>query len=269
MKITGGTKKAISLLEKLQQQGDLIDVYSKSFFDRLPSAQDKQKSEHHREDFEYLLENYENDIQSDKKPLGHLLFINTSHLRPDLKNLLTQLYKPFANFLGLRIRNPDFIIINLFTKQVLCIGLGRKNRIFAFDAVTEEQVNVFGLLGGQQTSFDRDYVNRFTEHDVSEFVSDLTHSLYRLGLAMYNYDSTIADQEQLEYTLYSGPNENGFYQLKGLDDEILDDEEYSKEEVVKLIDEIKGYQREEDESMEVINLFFPECYQGDLNTGAY
>ena len=40
MKITGGTKKAIALLEELQQEGHLVDVYSKSFFDRLPSIKD-------------------------------------------------------------------------------------------------------------------------------------------------------------------------------------------------------------------------------------
>jgi hypothetical protein len=268
MKITGGTKKAIALLEELQQAGYLIDVYSKSFFDRQPTAKDVPNAEYNQEDFEYLLKHYENDPHSKEKPVGHLFFINVSVLRPELKNVLIELYEPFASYLNSENLNPDFIIVNLFTKQVLCFGLGRKNRIFSFDAVTGKTVNAFGLLGGSNPAEDIDYMDRFTQHDVYDFVSDLAHALHKLGLAMYNYDST-PDQDKLEHALDSGPNQHGVYQLKGLDGEILDDDEYSKEEIIELLEQIIVSEKEEDDSMKMINIFFPECYQGDLNTGAY
>jgi hypothetical protein len=267
MKITGGTKKAIVLLAKLQQEGDLVDVYSKSFFNRLPSIKDDPNAEYNQEDFEYLLKQYENNTDSEYKPVGHLLFINVSDLKPELKNVLIELYEPFANYLNSGKHNPDFIIVNLFTKQVLCFGLGRKNRIFFFDAVTGKTVNAFRLLGGQNPAEDIEYMDRFTQHDVYEFVSDLAHALYKLGVAMYNFDSA-PDQDKLEHALDLGPNQFGVYQLMSSRGEILDDE-YSKEEIVELLEQIIVSEKEEEDSMKVINIFFPECYQGDLNTGDY
>jgi hypothetical protein len=268
MKITGGTIKTIALLRELEQAGYLIDVYSKSFFERQPSIKDVPNAEYHQEDFEHLLEHYENDPDSEEKPVGHLFFINVSVLRPELKNVLIELYEPFASYLNSGKHNPDFIIVNLFTRQVLCFGLGRRNRIFSFDAVSGKTVNAFGLLGGPNPAEDIEYMDRFIQHDVYDFVSDLAHALYKLGLAMFNYDSK-PDQDKLEYTLNSGPNQHGVYQLKSLDGEILDDDEYSKEEIIYFLEQIIVSEKEEDDSMKMINIFFPECYQGDLNTGDY
>ncbi len=269
MKITGGTKKAIALFSKFQQDGNLIDVYSKSFFDRQPSVKDDPYAPFSQEGYQYVLDEYENNLDSNEKPVGHLLFINVDSLNDDLRKALIEVYKPLANLIDAGKHNPDFLIINLFTKQVLCIGLGRKNRLFSIDAATGKTVNAFGLLGLTSTEEDVGYIDRFTQHDVYECVSDLVHALYKLGLAMYNNDGMMANQEQIEYTLDSGPNQLGVYQLKSTEDEILDDEEYSKEQLVGLLNEINEYQAEEDNSMKTINIFFPDCYQGDLNTGDY
>ena len=256
MKITGGTKKAIALLKELQQEGHLVDVYSKSFFDRLPSIKDDPQAVFRKELYK------------------DLLLVYVDGLNSDLRKALIEVYEPLANLIDAGAHNPDFLIINLFTKQVLCIALGKKNRLFAIDAQTGQTVNTFGLLSGLHAAGligkeDGGYMDRFTQHDVYEFTSDLVHALHKLGVAMFNYDSTIADQYELEHTLASGPNHDGFYQLKSLNNEILDDEEYSKEDIVGLLEEIIGYQKDEEDSMKLINIFFPECYQGDLNTGNY
>jgi hypothetical protein len=274
MKITGGTQRAIALLAKLQQQGHLVDVYSQSFFDRQPSIKDDPKVVFRKELYKDLFVDFEDNIDSDQKPLGHLLLVYVDGLNSDLRKALIEVYEPLENLIDAGTHNPDFLIINLFTKQVLCIALGKKNRLFAIDAQTGETVNTFGLLSGLHASGliakeDGGYMDRFTQHDVYEFTSDLVHALHKLGVAMFNYDSTIADQYELEHTLASGPNHDGFYQLKSLNNEILDDEEYSKEDIVELLEEIIGYQKDEEDSMKLINIFFPECYQGDLNTGDY
>jgi hypothetical protein len=78
-----------------------------------------------------------------------------------------------------------------------------------------------------------------------------------------------AYEEYIEQTLHSGPNENGFYQLKNWEDEILDVEEYTKEQIVELLKESKGYQAEIDDALRMINIFFPQCERGELNTGDY
>jgi hypothetical protein len=274
MKITGGTKTAIALLEKLQQEGDLVDVYSKSFFDRQPSANDSASVEYTKEDFEYLLGQFENNIENDLKPIGHLLFVHIDAYKVDLRKDLINVYKPLGKLMDVGKHDPDFLIINLFTQQVLCVGLGRKNRLFVIDAATDETVNAFGLLsglhaGGLTVDKDFGYMDLFTQHDVYECTSDLIHAVHKLGVALFRYDSIEANEEYIEHTLDSGPNESGIYKLKNWENEILDEEEYSRDQIVELLKESKGYQAEIDDALRVINLFFPQCERGELNTGDY
>jgi hypothetical protein len=80
VKIIGGTKTAIALFEKLQQEGDLVDVYSKSFFDRQPSVKDDPNAAFSKEGFEWLVNEYENDPDTDYKPVGHPLDICCSFI---------------------------------------------------------------------------------------------------------------------------------------------------------------------------------------------
>jgi len=274
MKITGGTKAVMSLLDKLQQDGDLVDVYSKSFFNRQPSIKDDPNVFIRKELYEVLLNEYENNLDSDQKPLGHLLFVHIDDYKKEVQKELIGIYKPLVNLIDAGKHNPDFLIINLFTQQILCVGLGRKNRLFVIDAATEENVNAFGLLsgvhaGGLSAGEDHGYMDRFTQHDVYECASDLIHAVHKLGEAMFRYDSMEANEEYLEYTLDSGPNERGNYQLKNWEDEVLDDEEYSREQIVELLKESKSYQAEIDNALKVINVFFPHCNRGELNTGDY
>jgi hypothetical protein len=273
MKITGGIKRAIALLDKLQHEGHLVDVYSKSFFDRLPSIKDDPQAFFRKELYKDLFVDFEDNINSDQKPLGHLLLVYVDGLNSDLRKELIEVYEPLAKLIDAGKHNPDFLIINLFTQQVLCIGLGRKNRLFVIDAVTGANVNAFGLLGGinpggLMTGEDHGYMDRLTQHDVYECVSDLIHAVDKLGVAMFNYDST-PDQDKLENILNSGPDQHGVYQLRSLDGEILENDEYSKEEIIYLLEQIIVSEKEEEDSMKIINIFFPECYQGDLNTGDY
>lgn len=274
MKIIKGTQKAQELLSKLADQGDLVDVYSKSFFDRQPSFKDDQYAAFNREGFDYLFEEYEDNPENDINPLGHLLFVHVDDYKKDIRKSLVELYEPLASLIDSEKHNPDFLLINLYTKQVLCIGLGRKNRLFMIDAATGKSVNAFGLLGRSISSDlmfgeDSDYMARFIEHDIYESVSDFVNAVYELGVAMYSYDNMAGSLEEIEHTVNSGPNENGVYQLKNWDNEIIDEEEYSKEQMDAMLNEINEYQAQEDESMKIINIFFPQCERGELNTGDY
>lgn len=272
MKSTGGTKQAIALLEKLQQHGDLVDVYSKAFFDRQPSANEDPNAAFSKEDFECLVNEYENAPDSDCKPVGHLLFVYVDDCNEEIKKELIDVYKPLAKLIGDN-HNPDFLIINLFTQQVLCIGLGRKNRLFAIDAATGKNVNAFGLLGGihpggLMTGEDHGYMNRFTQHDVYECVSDLTNAVYELGVALFAHAGMEASTEEIEQSIDLGPKENDVYQLVSCGVSI-NDEGFTKEELVQMLEEANGYLDDIDKSMEMINLFFPGCNVYDLNTEDY
>lgn len=274
MKISKVNDVAQTLLERLAAEGDLVDVYSNSFFDRQPSAKDDPFAPFSKEGFEYILEEHEFNSDSDVKPVGHLLFINVDQYKTELRKSLVDLFKPLSNLIDAGKHDPDFLILNLFTRQMLCVGLGRKNRLFAIDATTGKSINVFGLLHGVHgdgiaPAESDHYIGRFTEHDVYEAVSDLVHALHNLGVAMYDYDGMLANHEQIEYSIGLPPSDDGLYQLKDWDDQILNDQKFTKGELVSMLEEIKGYQAEEDEAMNMIHVFFPQCERGELNTGDY
>ena len=273
MKITGGTNTAIALLEKLQQKGDLVDVYSKSFFDRQPSIKDDPNAAFSKEGFEWLVNEYENDPDTDYKPVGHLLFVYVDDCKEEIKKEIINVYKPLAKLIDAGKHNPDFLIINLFTQQVLCIGLGRKNRLFVIDAVSGANVNAFGLLGGihpggLMTGEDHGFMDRFTQHDVYECVSDLIHAVDKLGVSLFAYAGMPVGPDEIQNTLDLGPKENDLYQLEDCGVSI-NDEGFTKEELIQMLEEANGYLDDIDKSIEGINIFFPECYSGDLNTGDY
>jgi hypothetical protein len=86
---------------------------------------------------------------------------------------------------------------------------------------------------------------------------------------MYGYDGMSANIEEIEHTIASTPDQDGLYQLKNWDDEIIDEEQYTKAQLTSMLEECNGYLNEEQEAMKVINIFFPQCERGELNTGDY
>jgi len=88
-------------------------------------------------------------------------------------------------------------------------------------------------------------------------------------VAMYGYDGMAANAEVLEHSISLNPDEDGLYQLKNWDDEIVDEEQFTKDELISMLEESIGYRNEEEEAMKVINIFFPQCERGELNTGDY
>ena len=273
MKIIDGTKQTQELFRRLTDDGDLVDVYSKSFYDRQPSHKDEPYADFSKEGFEYFLEEYENNPECDIKPLNHLLFIHVDDYKKDVHKALIEAYRPLEDLIDTGKHSPDFLLINLYTRQVLCVGFGRKNRLFIIDAETGKLVDAFGLLGlhasGLHFHKNSDYIDKFTEHDIYETVSDFLHALHTLSVAMFEYDNMPANQEEIENTIDLGPNENGAYQLKNWIGEVIDEEEYSKEEMDDMLKEINDYQIDEDESMRVVKIFFPQCERCELNTGDY
>jgi len=274
MKVTKATEKVQDLLDEFANAGDFLDVYSKSFFDRQPSIKKNPYADFPKESYQDILDEHENNSESYFKPIGHLLFIRIDDHKSNLRKRLIEVYEPLENVIDSGMHNPDFLIVNLFTQQILCVGLGRKNRLFAIDAATGESINAFGLLdgvhlGGLMATKDEEYVNKLIEHDVAEFITELLNALQILGAAMFGYDGMQVNLEQIEHTLDSGPNEDGFYQLKNWENEILDEEQYSKDEIISMLNEAQQYRKDENDSMCMINIFFPECDRSDLNTGDY
>jgi hypothetical protein len=96
----------------------------------------------------------------------------------------------------------------------------------------------------------------------------LIHAVDQLGVALFAYAEIPVGPDEIQNTLDLGPKENNLYQLEDCGVSI-NDEGFTKEELIQMLEEANGYLNDVDKSIEVINIFFPQCDQGDLNTGDY
>jgi len=126
--INGGSTSAINFINKYSKTGHVIDFYSDSYFEN-DSIKNKAIS---RKYLKQLDEKYGDSYR------GHLLVIYIGDLEHNRVNELANLYLPIHRYFNLDMGHaypikPSFLILNLFTKEILCIGIGRKNRKFSFE----------------------------------------------------------------------------------------------------------------------------------------
>ena len=258
MKITKGTPQAMAFLDLLKKEGNLIDVYSQEFFDRQPTYDEDPGALFHKTDMEYI-EELEAEPSENAKPKNHLLFIFLDEYKRDLIDKLLALYPPLAkHFHG--FHKPDFIFLNLYTKQILCVGFGRKNRIFAYDPVYESHIDFFGTTGIGDA---RKYIAKFTEHDYYDLLADFAEALAQLSEAIFDWDHLPHNPEMLEIALDEGAKSDGLYYVED------DEDGYTKEDLEGFIEQFADCQSRGDAALKVINAFFPQCEWGELNTGDY
>lgn len=258
MKITKGTPQAMEFLDLLKKEGNLVDVYSQEFFDRQPTYDEDPSTPFHKNDMEYIDE-MEADPDEVTKPKNHLLFIFLDEYKRDLIDKLLALYPQLAkHFDG--FHKPDFIFLNLYTKQMLCVGFGRKNSIFAYDPMYEAHIDFFGNTG---TGDARQYISKFTEHDYYDLLADFAEALEQLSQAMFQYAHLPYDEYAINIALDDGPKSDGLYYVDG------DNEGLTKEEIEEFLEQYTDCQNRGDDALKVINAFFPQCQWGDLNTGDY
>ena len=258
MNITKGTPQAMSLLAELKETDDLVDVYSNEFFDRQPTY-DEDPSAPFTQDGMITIDDMENASDEDAKPKNHLIFIFVNENDEDIHDKLVATYPPLKKIFD-QGHLPDFLLLNLHTRQMLCVGFGRKNRMFIVDAKTGNGINAFDLVG---TSDDSEYMYKFLENDAYECVSDFVHALHELSLNMYEYDNLPGNEELVELALDDTNTRNGLHYIEG------DNKGYSNREIQELIAKYHDLRRQEDEAMKMIKVFFPHCDRGELNTGDY
>jgi hypothetical protein len=191
---------------------------------------------------------------------NHLLVVCLQVCRGNAAEELAGFYPPFAKFISGYNHEPDFLFINFHTRQMLCIGLARKNRFFMIDAATYESVEGFGIDGCSND----DYVEKFIALDHSDVVEDLATALYNLGHALDDFCRTPGNPQTVVETLESEPDPEGLRYFEG------EDEGYSREELLDFQQIHEDSDRRCKAEMSVINTFFPEVYgEGEFNTGDY
>jgi len=258
MKISNGTPLAMALIDELKRSGDLVDVYSEDFFERQPTYEEEPSAPFTKEGIEWINEQ-EDDPDEHSKPKNHLIFIFIDEYKKDIHEKLKTIYPPLQKIFG-QGHLPDFLLLNLYTKQMLCVGLGRKNRLFIIDAKSGKAINAFDLIG---TSDDTKYMDKFLENDAYESVSDLIHALHDLSIAMYEYDHLPGNDELVAFALEEENTRDGLHYIEG------DDEGYTTEQINEFLGKYQQYQALEDEAMRMIKVFFPQCERSELNTGDY
>jgi hypothetical protein len=258
MKILEGTPQAKTLLDLFKKEGNLTDVYSKEFFDRQPTYEEDPEAPYYKNGMGHINE-LEMDLDENAKPKNHLLFIFIDEYKKELINKLLALYPLLIEKFDAH-HKPDFLILNLYTKQMLCVGFGRKNRIFAYDPAYPNHIDFYGLTGAGDG---RKYLDKFTEHDCYDTVGDFAQALATLSEAMFDWDHLPHNPEMLEIALDAGPKSDGLYYVED------DEDGYTKEDLEGYIEEYADAQMREDEAMKIIRIFFPAHDWWELNTGDY
>ena len=248
----------MKLLEKLNKSGDLVDVYSDDFFNRQPTYDEDPSAPFLKGGMESI-EEIESDNFEKAKPKNHLLFIYVDQYKKDVQDELTIVYPPLKKIFDIG-HLPDFLLLNLYTKQMLCVGFGRKNRFFIIDAKTGKGINAFDLYG---INDDSKYVDKFIKNDVYEATSDLLHALNNLSVAMFRHDNLPGNEDLVAFALDEENTRDGLHYIEG------DDEGYTTDQINEFLEKYQEYEACEDEAMKMIKVFFPQCERGELSTGDY
>lgn len=260
MAYTGGTVAARECIAKLTELGALVNVYSRQWLATHP-------------DFTYFSDGDLADYQQQSSNAceGHLLLISTSLDREAIENLLPAAHPGFVAYFGERApyHKPDLIFINLATRQILCVGLGRKNYFFGY-AVGNEDVSISdgNLRQAIRPWSDEENVNstlvfmrEFLKFDYANVVLNLVEALYEFGISARAWDHLPLTPDQIEEILDQGPDEDGLFDI--------DDQMMSLEEARNVIAEFEEADDWGRENLSTIQEFFPELTWADLNTQDY
>jgi hypothetical protein len=245
---------------ELSALGALVDVYSSEWLTAHPDFPDFNTAD---------LEEYQS--RSHNMCEGHLLIISTSLDDQAVSTLLPAAYPSLRDVLDPEIRNhkPDLIFLNLATKQILWVGLGRKNQLFGF-AVGAEDVklrdgNIEDVIRPSSDVESADptflYMREFLKYDYSGIVSDLIESLYEFGVCARAVDHLPLNPDLIGEILDEGPDGDGLYDI---DDELL-----TLEEVQAVLAEFEEAENLGHEHLQTLQQFFPDISWSDLNTQDY
>ena len=266
MAYTGGTQAVQDFIKKYTEQGLLVDVYSREWL----TAHDT---------FPYVTVDDLDDYQEQSSGAceGHLLILFTDNENQELEADLRAIHKPFEMVFGENIRRhkPDLLFINLATRQILCMGLGRKNRFFCYQlkddiSPLEETALLNSLLGWYKTSMTnptpderetQSFITNFIKYDYASLVEKLTEALEDFGEQASRSDHLPLNEDEIDNILDSGPEANGLY--------LVDDEEMTEEEVKNIQVEFANSNARTREHLDTFEEFFGEIYWEDLSTGDY
>jgi hypothetical protein len=257
----GGTHQAISFIEKYKKTKQVVDFYTNEHIKKL----DPETSSISSKDLEEFDLNYGDQYRS------HLLTIYVGDRNKELVEDLSNLYLPFKRLFSLNsahgswLHSPDFLIVNLITREILCVGLGRKNRSFDFELhrylslrTTNDEKNI--QLQEIDGSKSIDCSDEFFALDHYSISKKIINTLEELGEHYYEYDNLPGNSDVMVTR-----KKDGLYYL----DDFEDADGMTKNEVKELENEYKNCSESIDDCLNLLKEFFPTIEDWDLNTGDY
>ena len=252
----GGTPEAIKFIEKYKETGHIVDFYSDEFIGSF----DQDCSPTITLD---TLKYYDSEYGTSYR--GHMLTIFIGDENNEMLEELSQLYLPFNQILNLTsefgswTHKPDFFIVNLITKEILCVGLGRKNRMFQFELHKYLKSQINPSRYGQ---INTDCSDDFFAIDHNEIAKTTIRETESLGDSYFSINH-LAGNADVSVTLNK---KDGLYYFDDFDEEGMTEEEVN--------DLRKDYDRYREwilDSAERLEEFFPlmNGYEWELNTGDY
>ena len=214
MAFTGGTSLAKQFISKYASNGNLLDLYSDEWIGKYKGLDGMSISDFKKYDAKYGTD-YRN----------HMLLISCDWYENPKSNFSEDLLKVFPKY-KYQLRNhsehvyfdPSFVLINLATKQMATIGLGRKNRFFMTDVETNADISLNlpndisaqALFGGG----DRNYISNFLKLDHAGIVYKFLATLNEMGNLVYSRDCDCTPY-LYEELRYAEPDEEGLYEIDG------------------------------------------------------
>jgi hypothetical protein len=247
---TNAAPEVINFISEQKKNGDLLDIYSNEWLEKRYKGS------------KYIKNEINAFIKKEGiKFIGHMLIIHLADESEENLNKFISIYKPFENVLsaknifGYSTHNPDFIFVNLHTKQILAAGLGRKNRLFLVDVESEESIDYdsegFKISASDIfTNKNKSYYEKFIALDCLDIVTEIISALEKLGVSLFSYASC-RNKDEIEEILETSPNEDGYY--------TIDRSDVSKEELEDELDEIESSLNSIYEAIQDIQQYFPNA----------
>lgn len=132
----------------------------------------------------------------------------------------------YSKTLGLNTYDPDFLLFNTSTKQILAFGLGRKNNDFMFAIDKKNKINkkirdVDDFL--HKTS---SFKNVFLKYDYAGLIEYLLQSFKKVSIGWNECGSLPLNDEQVKEILGKNPTKKIYYDQFG--------DKYTKEELINV-----------------------------------
>ncbi len=247
--------------KKYQSAGYVINPYSDEWIKAVQERVEQGEINYDSDTETY--ESFDEDHGTDYR--NHLLIIYADpynkELIQDLRAVHTSLDVIYGSGDGTPgTHKPDFVFVNFKANKMLCVGLGRKNRLFQYDAdryVAGDRSSTVDVLRDSVMDEEcTEYVDNFRAYDHDQIISRTVYYLKTLG-------EYLVEDYHLNFNpemIVSGPNEDGLYEFDD-DREPIDQDEYDN-----LCGQYENINTYISECIEGINVFFPMADVAALNT---